>query len=683
MTRVLRGGSVEVELGTGTYTLRWPSVGVTLGPCEARAGLGPVGVDPVERSSAGATGGWNIEPRSAYGRPGAHAEWQPAGGGLSLALHVPTGDGPVVVTASHTAADAVTFHRLTPCAGPTDLAVHRRLVEGYDSWAYSGIRGAEPGASYWNVALVDPGGRTLGVQALRADRLCTRLAWSSGTLTVDQGAPPPQHHVPGTWGYVTPEPPGLHLPLAPGEPFTGEPVAISAGTESFEVVEALTAFAATSMSARRWTGRPIHGWESWYHYGLFVSADDIRANARVLTERYGRHPDFDLLQVDDGWQVTYGAWTPNDRFPADLGDLAAEIRAAGCRPGLWIAPFRVQPGAPGVAEDHPEWCVRPEVAPEREAGDEPWLEPAHGKWALDASHPDACAWIRDLGAQVRAWGFEMVKVDFCYLGAVAGRRHDPRVTGIEALQRGLAALVDGLGDDIYVLGCGMPILAAVGHCHGNRVGHDLAMPRVLQALGHPVDPDTEGGWTGARGVRVQARNVAARWAHHGRWYDADPEVVMAWGADGTDPAGYPTEVARVMATLALVTGGPFLLADDLTAVTAAERAVLEHPGLLALVDDLRPDRPTTFRPVDLFEHADAPDVLEHAYSIGTGIPARWVAERGDRRVHACFNWSEATARVPCPPAAAGTTELWTGATVGSEIEVPPGAVRVLVEPRTP
>ena len=679
MTRVVRGDAVDVELGAGTYTLRWPDLDLTFGPCDARATVATNGNASHQISSSDATGAWNVDPREEFGRPGARVEWRPTTGGVNFSLHVPTGDGPVVVTAAFTAAKEATIDRITPCTGPTDLTVHRRLVDGYDSWAYSGIRGAESGASFWNTALVAADGRTLAAQALRADRSCTRLAWDGGRLTVDQGAPPGQEHAPGTWGYLTPTPPGLGLPLDAGETFTGEPIAVSAGGEAFEVVEALAALAAATSSARRWTGRPMHGWESWYHYGLFVSADDILTNARLLRERYGEHPDFDLLQVDDGWQITYGAWTPNDRFPADLGVLVEQLRDLGCRPGLWIAPFRVQPGAPGVAEDHPEWCIRPlDAEPGTTSDTEPWLEPAHGKWALDASHPDACGWIRDLGAQVRAWGFEMAKVDFCYLGAVAGKRHDPRVTGIEALQRGLGALVDGLGDDIYVLGCGMPMLPAVGHCHGNRVGHDLAMPRALQEFGHPVDPGTEGGWTGARGVRVQARNVAARWAQHGRWYDTDPEVVMAWGSDAEDPAGYPTEVARMMATLALVTGGPFLLADDLTSVTARERAVLEHPGLLAAVDARRSGSHTSFRPVDLFRHADAPDVFEHAYSVGDGIPLHWVAQRDDGHVHAFFNWSDTLARFEVPADLIGARELWTEEEVRAVVEIPPEAVRVVV-----
>ena len=679
MTRIVRGATVEVELGTGTFTLRWPELGISFGPCDARAIVEIAGT-AVEISTAETEGAWNLDPHDEHGRPGARAEWRPFVEGLRVALHVPTADGPVVVMAAYTATDAGTIDRITPCAGATDLVVHRRLVDGYDSWAYSGVRGPEPGASFWNTALVSDAGTTLAAQALRADRSCTHLAWHGPHLSIHQGAPPPQDHVPGTWGYRTPTPPGLGLPLDAGETFSGEPVAISAATDTFDVVEGLTALAAETSSARSWAGAPMHGWESWYHYGLFVSADDVLANARLLRERFGAHPDFDLVQIDDGWQVTYGAWTPNDRFPAELDELVEGLRDLGCRPGLWIAPFRVQPDAPGVAADHPEWCVRPLDAspPGAGADTEPWLEPAHGKWALDASHPDACAWIRDLGVQVRTWGFEMVKVDFCYLGAVAGTRHDPRVTGVEALQRGLRALVEGLGDDVYVLGCGMPMLPAVGHCHGNRVGHDLAMPRVLQELGHPVDADTDGGWSGARGVQVQARNVAARSAQHGRWYDADPEVVMAWGADERDAAGYPVEVARAMATLALVTGGPFLLADDLTSMTPDERAVVEHPALLALVDARGAGSDTSFRPLDLFDHADAPRVVEHAYSIGDGIPAHWVARRADRRVRAYFNWTDAPVRYDVEPALIGTTELWTDEIARSTIEVPPRSVRVLV-----
>jgi alpha-galactosidase len=273
-----------------------------------------------------------------------------------------------------------------------------------------------------------------------------------------------------------------------------------------------------------------------------------------------------------------------------------------------------------------------------------------------------------LGAQVERWGVAMVKLDFLYLAAHEGRRCDERVSGVAALRQGLRAFVDALGDDVYVLGCGVPLLPAVGICHGARVGHDLAMPRLLQATGHPLDA----GWSGFAGVRAQARNVAARWAQHGRWFDADPDVVMAWGADGRDPAGYPTEVARMLVVLALVCGGPFLLADDLAGLTPDERAVLEEPGVLDLLG------PGTFRPVDIFDVADDETIVQHAFSMGSGIPTTWVATRGAKTIRALFNWDDVDTEHPVPHDLAGCIELWTRATVGERITVPARAVRVLV-----
>lgn len=665
MTRTVRGEDVEIELGDGTITLHWASVGVTLGPCAA-ASIAGAGAIEAEHTSAGAPGAWRVEAADAYGRSGVWARWV-APGGVSFAAHVPLEGAVVVVEARSVPGSPGSFAGITPLSGPTNLLVARRLVDGYDSWAYSGVRGSEPGTSFWNTVLVSDDGRALAIQALGASRLCTSITWDAPRLRVDAGATPPLNKVDGTWGYLVGRPRPLDLSVPTGETVASEPIAIAAGTDALLLTERLAGLAGITMGARTWSGSPVRGWESWYHYGLLVSADDVLANARILRERYRAQPGFDLVQIDDGWQVTYGAWWPNDRFPSDLGALVAELRAMGCRPGLWIAPFRVQPGAPGIATDHPEWCLRgPDGAP--------WREERHGTWALDASHPDACAWLRELGTQIRSWGFEMVKVDFCYLGAVEAGRHNSRVTGIEALRQGMTALADGLGDDVYLLGCGMPALPAVGLCHGNRVGHDVAMPRVFQDLGHPTDVD----WTGMRGVRVQARNVAARWAQHGRWYEADPEVVMAWGSTGEDPAGYPTEGARIMATLALVTGGPFLLADDLEALAIDERAVLEHARLLALLDNA--DAGTaTFRPLDLFSASDPPEVAEHAFSIGPGIPSRWVTQRRGRHLLACFNWGEEPATHPIPPGLVDATEMWTGVRVdGLTMVVPPHAVRVVV-----
>jgi len=657
----LTNGTVEVELERGTFTLRWPVLGVTLGPCVATA----TRAGSEHRSGDGT---WALEASDGFGRAGTWARWRAPSNDraadLSVELHVPSYGPAVIVTATFTATNGpATVDRVTPLSGTTDLAATRALLDGYDSWAYSGVRGREPVASWWDTVLVARDGRGLAFHALDAQRLATRIVHDDGSVRVECGATPPLTPVAGTWGYLVGDPPTLDLPLATGETLRSEPVAVAAGRDPLELAEDLASLAAACLSARRWSGAEPRGWESWYHYGLFVTADDVLANARVLRERYAARPDLDLVQIDDGWQRTYGAWWPNERFPDDLGTLVAELRGLGCRAGLWLAPFRVQPDAPGLATDHPDWCLR-------DADGELVREPRANAWALDASHPDAREWLRELGAQVREWGFEMVKVDFCYLGALAGVRHDRRVTGIEALRRGFGALVEGLGDGVYVLGCGMPVLPAVGICHANRVGHDLAMPRALHEVGHPLDE----AWTGFAGVRAQARNVAARFAQATRWYDADPEVVMAWGADGADPAGYSLEEARTLATMVAVTGGPYLLADDLAALTDMERAVVEHPALLELIGR------APFRPFDLFDRADADDVTQHAFAPSTAIPRVWATTRDGARVVACFNWSDEPEHVPTPTGMQEAIELWTGTRAGPELEIPPHGVRVVRAP---
>jgi hypothetical protein len=663
VTRQLRGGGVEVDLGDGSFRARWPAAGVVAGPLAARAH-----VDGESVPSDCGHGRWHVQTGAGYGRPGAWARWLPDDGGLALAVHAPADGDALVVQLTYTAAAGGFLDRLIPVSGLVDLGVAardtRRLVQGYDSWAYAGVRpAAGMGVSWWTSVFASATGPAFGVQALDAERFATAIASrpeGDGLLVdVSCGATPPVEAGDGTWGYETLPPPGLGLPVPAGAVERAPPIALIAGTDPLALMEELASLAGAVSCARRWTGPPVSGWETWYHYGLVVDREHLIENARALVERYGERRGFDLVQLDDGWQVTYGAWWPNDRFPVDLSEVTAEVRALGCRPGLWLAPFMVQPGAPGHGTDHPGWAVR-----DREG--QPILD-RHGRYGLDASNPEVVDWLRALGAQVRAWGFEMVKLDFLYLAAVEGVRYDQRVTGTEALRRGLRAMLEGLGLDPYVLGCGMPLLPAVGICHGNRVGHDLAVPVLLREFGQPVSE----GWTGFHGIRPQARNVAARFALHRRWFDADPDVVMAWGSDGATSHGYSLEESRTLATLAALCGGPFLLADELASLGPDERTVLEQPDLLDLVWG------DGFRPVDLFARTDEPEVEEF---FAQGEPASlWTAERAGRRIAALFNWTDEAATRDVPEEFGGARELWTDAVADAPtVYVPAHAVRVLV-----
>ena len=132
---------------------------------------------------------------------------------------------------------------------------------------------------------------------------------------------------------------------------------------------------------------------------------------------------------------------------------------------------------------------------------------------------------------------------------------------------------------------------------------------------------------------------------------------MAWGSDGRGGAdGYSLEEAHTQAVVAALVGGPWLLADELSALLPEERAVLEDPAVLDLAWDAR-----GFRPLDLFEHLD--DGPEHAYAQPHDLPSVWIAERAGGAVVALANWTDEPAVRVAPD--------------GTKVEIPAHGIRVL------
>jgi alpha-galactosidase len=103
-----------------------------------------------------------------------------------------------------------------------------------------------------------------------------------------------------------------------------------------------------------------------------------------------------------------------------------------------------------------------------------------------------------------------LKLDFLYGGAVPGRRHAD-VTGTEAYRSGLTLIREVVGPDVFLVGCGAPLLPSVGLVDAMR-----------------VSPDTfhEGGEDGSTGLRGRMPLAARAW-QHGRWWVNDPDCLVA------------------------------------------------------------------------------------------------------------------------------------------------------------
>jgi alpha-galactosidase len=229
--------------------------------------------------------------------------------------------------------------------------------------------------------------------------------------------------------------------------------------------------------------KPPRVWCSWYSLYKWIN-EHIILNA---LNSLGDLP-FDVFQLDDGWQITHGDWEPTRKFPSGMSNLALRISATGRTAGLWLAPFMVTKLS-SIYRDHPDWLLRDENGHPVPVG----ITWEGVPYALDTSHPAVLEWLDKLIRKVRGWGYNYLKLDFLYAGAIPGKRYQdiPR----EVAYRNAMEVMRAAAGDAYILACGAPIIPSLGLCDGIRVGPDVS-PYWLNTpltiwLNNPNDTSTQ------------------------------------------------------------------------------------------------------------------------------------------------------------------------------------------------
>ncbi|QSO24296.1 alpha-galactosidase [Aeromonas caviae] len=372
------------------------------------------------------------------------------------------------------------------------------------------------------------------------------------------------------------------------------------------------------------------GWCSWYHYYANVSAADIRENLAVRAERF---PALRYVQIDDGYQARMGDWlTPSAKFEEGVAALAGEIRAAGCEPALWVAPFIAEPGS-RVFQDHPDWFVKGE-----DGLPLPSERVTYGGWrctpwyVLDGTHPEAQTHLEQVFRTLRTqWGIHYFKLDANFWGAIhGGRFHDPAATRVEAYRRGMAAILRGAGEGAFLLGCNAPLWPSLGLVHGMRVSDDVERqgPRFRQI----------------------AREAFCRAWQHERLWVLDPDCVCLRDIPGQhgSRAEYDFHLAALVAS-----GGMVLAGDRLQDLDEAQGARLGK--LLALC--------AARTPAARFE--------------GMTFERGRVALHGGGELLCLFNWGEHPCEFPLTP---GGTDFWDETPLGSTLVLQGGQGAVIRYP---
>ena len=341
--------------------------------------------------------------------------------------------------------------------------------------------------------------------------------------------------------------------------------------------------------------RPIMGWCSWYYTYRDVSQDEVLLNAKFVAVHL---KDFgvDVIQIDDGYQRGFGDWEGNEEFPNGMGWLAEQIRGLGLRPGIWVAPYVVDRDSV-IAQEHPEWLGRGLDGGAKHSRNRGTINQGRGEYGLDATHPEARAWLYDLFHRIGPeWGYELVKLDLVEFSLLAiDRYHDPTMGRAGAYRHGLRTIRDAIGPERHILDCGP--LTAAGITDSWRIERDF-------------DRLTWRQYTKERNSNAPA--IAKRYYLHNNLWSNDP--------DHLGLALLTEDQGRAVASIIALSGGTIISGDRLYALPESKLAILRS---------VLPVYGEAAVPLDLFE-SDFPALFHLRIERSFGA---W-------EVLGLFNWSE-------------------------------------------
>ena len=306
--------------------------------------------------------------------------------------------------------------------------------------------------------------------------------------------------------------------------------------------------------------RPLVGYSSWYrHYGeidQWKLASDLEGAANAFA-RLNTGAATRLFQVDDGF-CTVGDWLRPDaaKFPDGMGELAARIHETGFLPGLWMAPFVCSKGSRLFAE-HADWLLRDESGSLVRTGPH-W----DGAYALDTRNAEVRAYVREsLQTATREWGFGLLKLDFLYAACMVP--HDGMNRG-ELMRDAMELLREAVGEDVLLLGCGVPLGSVFGMVDYCRIGCDVGLDwddKPHMRLLHRERVST----------KHSMENTISRAPLDGRVFGNDPDVFFL----RDDVKFSARRRLRLLETDAQY-GSMLLTSDDMGAWGAAERAQFQE-----------------------------------------------------------------------------------------------------------
>ncbi|CAN5600513.1 hypothetical protein BH11BAC3_BH11BAC3_22160 [soil metagenome] len=260
--------------------------------------------------------------------------------------------------------------------------------------------------------------------------------------------------------------------------------------------------------------QPVYGINDWYFtYGnnsekLILEHTTLMS---PMTEGLRNRP---FSVIDAGWFQTPShmpddcCWgdnmhTPNNKF-GDMEKLAANIKAAGMRPGIWTRPL--------CGSEHDKDTLMLPMIQGREKK----------KPVLDPTIPENLQRVADYFKRYNSWGYELVKFDFTSFDIFGKwgfemirdkeitqpgwRMHDNTKTNAEIISQLYRTIRQAAGDT-YIISCNTFSHLAAGLFELNRIGDDTS------------------GNEWERTKKMGVNTLAFRGLTHGIFYAADADCV--------------------------------------------------------------------------------------------------------------------------------------------------------------
>lgn len=399
------------------------------------------------------------------------------------------------------------------------------------------------------------------------------------------------------------------------------------------------------------------GWCSWYYYFQNITPAELRKNLQAVSQLKPQLP-LKFFQIDDGFEQDVGSWFDfDDAFPDGVAGLSQEIRDEGLTPGIWLAPFIVEPKSKLIRR-HPHWLLRSENGRPVNSGFG-WSGFCR---ALDLTHPDALGYVRDVvRTAVNEWGFPYLKLDFLQAAALPGVHHDPTKTRAQILRQALELVREEAGSNVILLGCGCPIGSGLGIFDMMRISADVGPEWEPSAITLKKPFREEPNMPCARNA---IQNIITRAPMDPHWWVNDPDCLLV----RADSKLTLAEVQSLASAISL-SGGAILISDDLSKL---------DEDRLRIARSLLPVLPPNPQVLDLFEK-----------TMPTKMRQVMQTPAGERQVIALFNWSDEPRDLELDLQAFGLDqkpwlmrEFWTGewAEVGTDFvfrEVPAHGVRLV------